>query len=357
MSAHDVNPPRRQTVVAPPIDGAVRMGPIMGLPRLLIEHGVDADATIRAYGCDPALFADADNSLSFDMVGGLLARAAAVTGCPYPGLQVCQPGGGEALGIVGRTARLAPDLGAALRCVVRSLHLHDRGAVPYLRADSDQAVFGYSFYSTGVMGTAHIYDTALAIAYDLIRELVGQDWRASEVRHFRDPSDVVSPFRDLFAARLRFGASQAAIVFPAADLKRPLASADQQRFRAALIDLASLDVRNGGSLAQQVRRELLRLLAAGGGLEKHACKRAALAAMLRLHPRNLNRRLQSEGTTFAAELARARYDIARALLRDTRLQIGDIAATLGYAETAPFARAFRYWSGTTASDWRDRQSR
>ena len=27
------------------------------------------------------------------------------------------------------------------------------------------------------------------------------------------------------------------------------------------------------------------------------------------------------------------------------------------AETAPFARAFRYWSGTTASDWRDRQSR
>lgn len=278
-------------------------------------------------------------------------------GFPYPGLRVCQHWGSEALGIVGRSARVAPDLGSALRCVVRSLHLHDRGAVPYLWTGHDQAVFGYSFYCTDVMGTAHIYDTALAIAHNLVRELVGPEWRARELRHFRYQSEHLGPFRDLFDARLRFGAPQAAIVFPTADLERPLASADPRRFSAALIELASLNGRSGGGLAQQVRRELLRLLASGAGLDRHACDRGAVAAMLALHPRTLNRRLRAEGTTFAAELARARYDIARGLLRDSRLQVGDIAVTLGYAETASFNRAFRQWSGATASDWRARYVR
>jgi hypothetical protein len=45
------------------------------------------------------------------------------------------------------------------------------------------------------MGTAHIYDSALAIAYNLIRELVGPQWRASEVRHFRDPSERFLPLQ------------------------------------------------------------------------------------------------------------------------------------------------------------------
>jgi AraC-like DNA-binding protein len=354
MATQDADPPRYQAAVGLPTEGAVRIGPIMGLPRLLTEHGIDADATIRSLGCDPALFADADNSLPFAVVGLLLAQTAAVTGCRYPGLQVCQHWGTEALGVVGRTVRLAPDLGSALRCLIRSLHLHDRGAVPYLWTSHEQAVFGYTFYCSDVIGTAHIYDTALAIGFNLISELAGPEWRATEVRHFREQSTDLKPFREQFVARVQFGAPLAAIVFPKSDLKLPLAGADPDRYAAALVELAALDTRSGDGIAHKVRRELLRLLASGAGGGVDAFGREAMAAMFALHPRTLNRRLRAEGTTFSAELARARYDIARELLRATRLQVGDIAAALGYAETASFDRAFRHWSGTTASAWRAR---
>jgi AraC-like DNA-binding protein len=66
----------------------------------------------------------------------------------------------------------------------------------------------------------------------------------------------------------------------------------------------------------------------------------------------LNHRLRSEGTTFVALLAGARYKIARQLLRDTRMRLTDIATILGYSETASFCRAFQRWSGTTATAWR-----
>jgi AraC-like DNA-binding protein len=62
--------------------------------------------------------------------------------------------------------------------------------------------------------------------------------------------------------------------------------------------------------------------------------------------------LRAEGTTFSALLAEVRYEVALQLLRDTHLQIRDIALVLGYSDSASFNHAFRRWSGTTSTGWR-----
>jgi hypothetical protein len=322
MALHDTETPRHQAAITLPAEGAVRVGPILGLPRLLTEQGIDADATIRTQGCDPTLFDNADNTLPFDVVGRLLVQTAAVTGCPHPGLEVCGHWGSEALGILGRTARLAPDLGASLRCVVRSLHLHDRGAVPYLWTGQGQAVLGYSFYSTDIRGTAHIYDTALTIGYNLIRELVGPQWRAREIRHFRDHSPGLGPFHDRFGTRVRFGAPQVAIVFPAADLKRPLASADPRLFAAALLELASLDAGIGGGVAHRVRRELLRRLASGSD------STAAVSTVSRESASSP----PFNGAGSPAQATRTTHNVTRATPNGRRRILADMVA-LGYSAT------------------------
>jgi AraC-like DNA-binding protein len=82
-----------------------------------------------------------------------------------------------------------------------------------------------------------------------------------------------------------------------------------------------------------------------------------VAGLLAVHPRTLNRRLSADGTTFSALQADVRYEVARQLLRDTRMSIADIAFALGYAESAPFDRAFRRWSGITATAWRSENAR
>jgi AraC-like DNA-binding protein len=328
------------------------MAPVSGLPRLLSAQGLDADAVIRDQGCDPALFSDPDNTIAFSAIGRLLAHAAEITGCRYPGLELGRDWGIEVLGIVGRAARLAPDVGSALRCLILHLHLHDRGAVPYLWTSDEQAMFGYTLYCADTVGIEQIYDCALAIGHNIVHELVGPGWCATEVRFFRDPPEDQALFRAHFGRRLRFRAQQAAIVFPAADLRHPSANADPDRYSATLRDLYSLDASYGGGLTDKVRRLLRRLMVTGTCLSAPALDRTAVATLLELHPRSLNRRLRAEGTTFAALLDACRYDIARELLRDTRLCVQDVAILLGYAERASFDHAFRRWSGMTPTAWR-----
>lgn len=332
-------------------EGAVRMAPLLRLPRLLAEHGVDADAAIREVGCDPALFTDPENTIDFFAVGRLLAHTAKVTGNPYPGLELGHRSGLDVLGAVGGAVRYAPDLGTALRALMLHFHLHDRGAVPSLQETHDGAVFGYTLYCPNVPGTDHIYDAALVITRNVLAELSGEDWKMTEVRLFRDTPADDEPFRRYFGVPVRFEAEHAAVVFPAAELTRPLPRANPHAYTKALHELKDMDDSSDGSqLSYKVRRLLQRIFISGSGL--NGVDLEGTARLFALHPRTLNRRLRAEGITFNALLAETRYEIARQLLRDTHLQISDIAMILGYADSASFNHAFRRWSGATATWWR-----
>lgn len=327
------------------------MAPLLDLPQLLADHGVDADATIRASGLDRALFADPENTIAFAAAGRLLTQAAADARCACIGLELCGQLGLDVLGVLGRAARLAPDVATALRALILHLHLHDRGAVPSLWEAGGYAFFGYTIHCPDAVGTEHIYDCALAVSHNVIRELAGPGWRPTEVRLFRDAPDDLTPYRECFRARLRFQARQAAIVFPVADLRCPLALADSRAYAAALRDLERLDFLYGGGLADKVQRVLRRVLITG---DPDATDLRGMARLFALHPRTLNRRLHAEGTSFRAVLEGTRYDIARQLLRDTRLPATEIAHGLGYSSSAGFSHAFRRWSGATATAWRAR---
>jgi transcriptional regulator GlxA family with amidase domain len=68
-----------------------------------------------------------------------------------------------------------------------------------------------------------------------------------------------------------------------------------------------------------------------------------------MHRRTLNRRLEAQGTTFQNVLDEVRLESARQLLDVTKLPLIEIAASLGYAESSAFSRAFRRWSGDAPS--------
>lgn len=325
------------------------MAPLLDLPKLLAEYGVESAATLRAAGVEPTLFADEDNSIAFSAAGRLLAQAAADSGCTTIGLALGRRLGLDVLGVLGHPARFAPDVETALRALILHLHLHDRGAVPALWVRGGNALFGYSIYCADVPGTQQVYDCALAVCNNIVGELAGDGWQATEVRLFRDAPEQLAPYRQCFRAPLRFQAQQAAVVFPAADLKRPLPAADPVAYAEAMRRLESLDSRSGSRLADKVQRVLRQLFTTG---DLDATHREGLARLFAIHPRTLNRRLRSEGTSFDALLTTTRYEIARHLLRDTGLPTIEIARRLGYSDSAAFGHAFRRWSGTTATAWR-----
>lgn len=78
------------------------------------------------------------------------------------------------------------------------------------------------------------------------------------------------------------------------------------------------------------------------------------AARLAMHPRTLNRRLQTERTNFRKLLNEARFEVAQQLLAGTGMEVTNIAFALGYADPSGFTHAFQRWSGAAPSEWRER---
>jgi AraC-like DNA-binding protein len=70
---------------------------------------------------------------------------------------------------------------------------------------------------------------------------------------------------------------------------------------------------------------------------------AVIAALLAMHPRTLQRRLEAEGTTFGAVVDDVRRQTAHRLLSTTDLPIGQVANMVGFAEQSALSRAARRW--------------
>lgn len=73
--------------------------------------------------------------------------------------------------------------------------------------------------------------------------------------------------------------------------------------------------------------------------------RHAVAAMVRLSARTLQRRLRHESLTFAGVVARVCVDVAQRMLADPGRKTIDVALDLGYSDPAHFTRAFARWTG------------
>jgi AraC-like DNA-binding protein len=77
----------------------------------------------------------------------------------------------------------------------------------------------------------------------------------------------------------------------------------------------------------------------------------AIAEKLHLSTRSLQRKLKDEGHTFLAIANDIQEQRAVHLLRQTQLNISEVAYMLGYAEPSVFRRAFKRWTGKTPKEY------
>lgn len=146
----------------------------------------------------------------------------------------------------------------------------------------------------------------------------------------------------------QFCASADRLIFPAAALDYPIATADPVAVQLASVqcerELVTLESHSSRVLAVQ------QYLPAAHG--KGFRQLAEVAAAMRVSPRTLKRQLAGAGTSFSALLEHARRERAIELLFTRRRKLETIAFELGYADVASFARAFRRWTGSSPGRYR-----
>ena len=329
-------------------EGRLRTDVLGGIPRLLRELGVPPAEFLATLGITPQQLEDPRNEIPFSALGPLLGAAAAWTGCSHFGILLGQRVQLSALGLVGRLAASAPDVGTALRDLCDHMHVRDRGAVVSLASNGGAAALGYALYARGTEGAEgsdEIYDAAMAIGASLLRELCGPGAPSQVLFCHREPADP-RPWRRAFGAPVHFDADRTELVFPASWLARRPPGADPGLHRILEDRIRELESRSADDLVAGLRRAL-RARLIGGRVSV-----GDVARMFAIHRRTLNRRMETLQTSVHDVAEELRFEVARQLVGSTAMPLIEIAAALGYADASGFTRAFRRWSGSTPSAWR-----
>ncbi|MCB1496907.1 MAG: AraC family transcriptional regulator [Bauldia sp.] len=327
-----------------------RAASLVPLPALLTELGVDPDAVLAGTG----VAADAlkpDVFIPYAAYLAILDNAVRITGREDFGLLLGRRQTLAALGPLGRVMRHAATLGEAMAEFAAFQIGNSTGGTVYLiRAERD-VVLGYGIYDPAIRASPYVHDVVLAVGCCLLAELTRGAVEPEELLSSRAAPKDLKPYRILGRCPIRFGQTQTGLVLGAANLGLAPPEADDALHGAALADLAP-DLAAARKKMRGLVAHVLRHL-----LLVDRAKMGDVASYLGIHPRSLRRRLREEGTTFEAIRDEVRYTAARELLRLGALSITDIAVALDYASASSFVHAFRRWSGTTPTEWRDRAGR
>jgi AraC-like DNA-binding protein len=79
----------------------------------------------------------------------------------------------------------------------------------------------------------------------------------------------------------------------------------------------------------------------------------AAAARLNITPRTLQRRLHEENKTFSDVQSESQFHITCSLLRNTDYSVDEISERLGFSDRRALTRAFKRWSNTSPSSYRN----
>jgi AraC-like DNA-binding protein len=331
-----------------PRPATLRVGGAEAILAVLEDFGIDSDEVLTEAGIDPALFADPDNLITYAARDRLFKECVSRTGCQHFGLLVGQRMDLNALGLVGLLMRTSPDVRAALQVLVNLLHLHSQGAVMVLRIDDDVAMLTYDAFDSGLEATDQTGSGAVAMMLNVMRTLCGPEFQPVEASFaHRRPADI-NVFRKFFKVPLYFDAEHFGLVFSCdwLDVRPP--GADDELQRLLRKQIAALEAEYSLEFPDQVRKVLRSTLITSHNSEEY------IAGLFSMRSHTFSRRLETFGTSFHELVDECRFEIAREMLRNTSLSVGEISASMGYSRASSFIRAFRRWSRVTPGEWRTR---
>ena len=316
------------------------------LPNLLAhvsECGYEATPLRRLPGLAGRDLNDPDERVADASAAEAWHLAQQITGDDAIGLHMAQSIPAGALDILEYAFRSSPTVGSGLDQLAR-----------YVRAVIDRAGAEFDILGDAPAVTwvkpaePHRVEFAFALIVRMAREATGVCLAPRKV-HFahRSPKSRLE-HREFFRSPVRFGASSNQLLFSRKDLALPLRSADPalSKIVRRRLDKMLKQIPRKDSIGTQVRRVLLDNLT-GGELTA-----ASIARCLALSERTLHRRLRAENTSFADILDDTRGELAKSLLLEPGIGIGEIAFLLGYSEPSAFHRFFRRWTGSTPLAYR-----
>ncbi|REB07067.1 AraC family transcriptional regulator [Sporosarcina sp. BI001-red] len=190
----------------------------------------------------------------------------------------------------------------------------------------------------------------MAFLLELGRRGTDQSLKAYSVE-LSHPVGDVQTLENYFGCPVQIGSDRNRLTLYRRDLDRFFVSynAELLEILTPVLDQSIGEQQHNRSITEMVKWIIKQSLA-GGRPDIQT-----IAREIGMGNRTLQRRLSEEGTSFKSLLTQTRHDQAREYLRDSSLDIKEVAFLIGYEDQNSFYRAFHLWEGDTPSNWRMEQ--
>jgi AraC-like DNA-binding protein len=331
-----------------PTEGFTRISVVHQLPEVLLGFGIEPGEALEAAGVRADIFDDLQNRIEYRQFQQLLATCERLTHCDHIAMLIAQHTRLTDYGIVGQSALCAATAGEGLHNFVRHFNLHSTATTANLLGAGNLCRFVYTISVGGIVDASQFHLGAVTAAFNILQDLFGRQWLPNAVTFATHAPSDLRPFHRFFRAPLRFDSDESAVMFERHWLDRALPPVDPAWRRQVDAEISVQRAALIADLPATVRRVLHKQLLIGPSSMDD------VAAQLGMHRRTLDRHLQRHGVHYGELLENVKADVARQLLRSTRMQVQQIAARLYFSSAANFATAFRRWTGFTPTGYRNR---
>lgn len=336
------SPVARKPVDDPRLHATVlRTGVLAGLTEYAAELGVPCDHWFTGLRLDRTQVCDPDVRVSYRQASQILHRALATLPHADLGLRMgCRQGVGN-FGVVGLAVITAANFGEGMRIGVE----YSRAIGTLMALDLESSGHG----EVAMRARMNEPDPAIepfcceelfASSLMLARTMAGPEFVPLRIELAYPAPAYAGQYSEVFGCPAHFGATGNRLVIDEAWLAKPLGSHNTLTARLALSlcreQMPASDA--GDETIAAVERLVRARLRDNPGV-------AEIAAALHLTERTLRRHLLLAGSSFKAIHDRLRCERALELLREHRLTIAQVGASIGFRDAREFRRAFKRWTG------------
>lgn len=320
--------------------------------RLLVQHmadrGISRQELLNGTSfSDPEAFAAGGDLIEANDYCAIIRNALALTGNPALGLTRSQQVLLSDFDAYGYAIMSSENLGAVATIGIEFWMLSGSLLEIHQYIDGDVAVFEFAPRVPMNDVLPYVAEESMSVTYQLCHFLVGDKFAATEVDFaFAEPG-YVDEYKKVFHCPLRFNAPMNAIRVPVSVLDEPLMMSSPQvaSLCKAQCDALMKKLSEHDEFVESIRRCLIEAKPNFPTIED-------MADRLHISARTLRRRLKERQTSYRDLLDEIRLELAQQYLRDTHLSIDQIAALVGFEETTSFRKAYKGWTGVSASQYR-----
>jgi AraC-like DNA-binding protein len=321
---------------------------VKGIADMLAAEGLNVGALFAATGIDAAALEAPGARLRTERISHLWELAVQQSGNAALGLAQHHVARPASFDVVGYTMMSCADLHGAFERLIRYMLILSDALTMTMNEERDGYRMAFVLFGGDRPIPRQRIEFIFATVMSFCRWISRREIYPRAVEFaYPTPAEPLR-YRDVFRCPVSFDAPRHSILFARADMTAPLPTSNPQ--------LAELHERFAGEYLRQfdhadtsyrVREAIVRRLPDGEP------RRDQVAGELCMSERTLQRRLETEATTFLQLLDDTRRELAEQYLGRLNLSLAQAAYLLGFADQRSFFRACKRWFKLSPGQYRN----